>query len=117
MTKGRVLFGGLAVALSLAATGCPTRTSIGDVMSDPGRYHDKEVAIAGRVVNSYGALDKGVFEIEDGTGRMWVYTDRHGVPGRDAVVGVAGRVQGGLSYGGRNYGTVLRETRRRRLER
>ena len=58
--------------LMLAA--CPTRTSIERINRDPGHFVGKEVAIAGRVTTSYGALGTGVFEVDDGTGRMWVYS-------------------------------------------
>jgi len=45
---------------------------------------------------------------------MWVYSQRFGVPGRDARLAVAGYIEQGFSFGGRNFATVLRETRRRR---
>lgn len=113
MTRRRAFVGASLLVLALAATGCPSRATIGELTSDPGRYRDKDVAVAGRVTNSYGALDKGVFEIDDGTGRIWVFTDKHGVPSKGAEVGVSGRVVSGLSYGGRTFGTVLREKDRR----
>jgi hypothetical protein len=117
MKNGRVLAGGLVAVLTLVATGCPSRATINEITGDPGRYRDKEVAVVGRVVNSYGALNKGAFEIDDGTGRMWVVTEKYGVPSKDTYIGVSGRVQSGVSYGGRNYGTVLHETGRRTRER
>jgi hypothetical protein len=55
----------------------------------------------------------GAFEIDDGTGRLWVISDKYGVPGRDAGIAVTGRIEQGLAFGGRNFATVLRETRRR----
>jgi hypothetical protein len=65
--------GALALlALTLGVAGCPERTTIRDVLRDPGHYRNKDVAIGGRVTNSYGALGHGIFEIDDGTGRMWV---------------------------------------------
>src|SRR2546430_2663888 len=102
----------LAVA-TLFLTACPTRTSIEKINRDPGRYAGKEVTIAGRVSNSFGALGTGVFELQDETGRMWVFSERYGVPGRDARLAVTGRVQQGFTFGGRNFALVLRETERR----
>ena len=113
MLTRRTFAAAALLALALGVAGCPQRTTIRDVMNDPGRYQNKDVAIGGRVTNSYGALGKGIFEIDDGTGRMWVYTDRHGVPTRNAYVGVSGRIVDGFSYGGSSYGTVLHETERR----
>ena len=102
----------LAIA-TLFLTACPTRTSIEKINRDPGRYAGKEVTIAGRVSNSFGALGTGVFELEDDTGRMWVYSQRYGVPSTGAKVAVTGRIEQGFSFGGRSFATVLRESERR----
>ena len=114
--KKRVVYGAAMALLALLVTGCPQRTNIRQITSDPGRYDGKEITVGGKVVNSYGVLDKGVFEIDDGTGRIWVFSDR-GVPSKNAYIGVTGRIEGGLTYGGRNYGTVVRETKRHSGER
>ena len=81
-------------------------TPIPDVISG------KEVGIAGTVTNSYGALGKGAYEIDDGTGRIWVAT-RRGIPSRGARVGAKGYVHNGFSFAGRSFGTVMEETDRR----
>jgi len=93
-------------------TACPSQTNIGRINANPDRYRSKEVAIVGRVTDSYGALGTGAYEIDDGTGRIWVTTTR-GLPSRGTQVGTKGRVHNGFSFGGRNYGTVLEETDRR----
>jgi hypothetical protein len=97
-------------------TACPSQTTISRINADPARYRDKEVAIVGTVRDSYGALGQGAYEVDDGTGRIWVVT-RRGVPSRGARVGVKGRVHTGFNFGGRNYGTVLEETDRRSKDR
>ena len=112
--KKRNMFLGVSIAmLSLALTGCPDRIRIGDISNDPGRYYDKEVTVAGRVVRSYGAVGAGVYEIDDGTGKLWVVTEKYG---KDAYIGVTGKVMNGVTWGGRNYGNGMRETRRRTRE-
>jgi RecJ-like exonuclease len=116
MKRSRILGAAALLALTLAVAGCPSRTTIRDIMNDPGRYQGKEVAIAGHVTRSYGAVGKGIFEIDDGTGRMWVFTEKYGVPGRNAYVGVAGRIVDGFTYAGSTYGTVIHETDRRTRE-
>lgn len=113
MKKNRILLGVSVALLSLALTGCPERIRIGDITNDPGRYFNKEVTVAGRVVRSYGAAGAGVYEIDDGTGTLWVVTEKYGVPAKDTSVGVTGRVIPGVTWGGRNYGNGMRETRRR----
>jgi len=114
MFKMPVKFFGTAllIAVVLMLAGCPERTTIEHINRSPGHYAGKEVTIAGRVSNSYGALGTGVYELQDETGRMWVFSERYGVPGRDARVAVTGRIQQGFTFGGRNFAVVLRETRR-----
>jgi hypothetical protein len=112
-TQSKALAAVLLVIGALILAGCPTRTTIEKINHDPSRYAGKEVTIAGRVTNSFGALGTGVFELEDGTGRMWVFSERYGVPGRDAKLAVTGRIEQGFSFGGRNFATILRETERR----
>jgi len=97
---------------SFLLTACPSQTNIAKINADPGRYRNKEVAIAGRVTDSYGVLGQGAYEIDDGTGRIWVAT-RRGIPSRGSQVGTKGYVHNGFSFGGRSYGTVIEETDRR----
>ena len=103
------------LAAVLLLTACPSQTTISKINADPARYRNKEVAIVGTVRDSYGALGQGAYEIDDGTGRIWVVT-RRGVPSRGARVGAKGRVYNGFNFGGRNYGTVIEETDRRAKE-
>lgn len=105
-----------ATALFMAA--CPKRVSIGEIEANPSRYNDKTVAVAGVVKNSFGlsipVIDRGggIYKIDDGTGSIWVIT-KEGVPGRDAQIGVKGKVRSGVVYNGRNYGLAIMEDDRR----
>ena len=102
----------LLLAVVFLLTACPSQTTISKINADPGRYRNKEVAIVGNVTDSYGVLGNGAYEIDDGTGRLWVVTKR-GVPSRGARVGAKGRVYTGFNFGGRNFGTVMEESDRR----
>ncbi len=95
----------------LLLTACPSQVNVGRINADPGRYQNKEVAIVGKVSDSYGLLGNGAYEIDDGTGKLWVVTKR-GVPSRGSRVGTKGYVHTGFSLGGRSFGTVLEETDR-----
>ena len=108
--------GSVILAAVLLLTACPSQTTISRINADPARYRNKEVGIVGTVKDSYGALGQGAYELDDGTGRIWIIT-RRGVPSRGARVGVKGRVVNGFNFGGRNYGTVIEETDRRFKER
>lgn len=111
--QSRIVLAVLVAVGTLCLAGCPQRTTIAEINRDPGRFSGKEVSIAGRVSDSFGALGTGVFELDDGTGRMWVYSQNYGVPGNGARLAVVGRVEQGFTFGGRNFGTILRETERR----
>ena len=97
---------------TLLLTACPGKTDIAKINADPSRYQGKEIGIAGTVTNSYGALGNGAYELDDGTGRIWVAT-RRGIPSRGARVGAKGYVHNGFSFAGRSFGTVMEETDRR----
>jgi len=100
------------MAATLLFTACPSQTSIGKINANPDRYRGKEIGIAGRVTDSYGAMGVGAYEIDDGTGRIWVAT-KQGVPSRGSRVGAKGYLHNGFSFNGRSYGTVVEETDRR----
>ena len=104
----------LLIVGTLVLAGCPTRTSIEKINRDPGRYAGREVAIGGRVSNSFGLLGSGVYQVEDGTGQMWVFSSRYGVPSNGAKVGVRGTISQGFSFGGRSFAVIMKETERRR---
>lgn len=110
-TRKSFLILALAVA-TLLTTACPNRTTIGKINADPNRYRNKEVAVAGTVTDGYGLLNTGAYQVDDGTGKIWVVT-RRGVPGRGTRVGAKGRVLTGFQIGGRNFGTILEEDDRR----
>lgn len=102
----------LLVGLLLLA-GCPQRKSIADIMKDPAYYSNREVTVAGTVTRSFGALGTGVYEVEDGTGKMWIYAQNTGVPNQGSKVASIGKVMPTLSFGGVSYATVLRERQRK----
>jgi hypothetical protein len=103
----------LTISGILLLAGCPPHTTIANINRDPGRYAGKEVSIAGHVSSSFGALGTGVYEIDDGTGTMWVYSQSYGIPSNGTKVAVTGVIEQGFSFGGRSFATILKETQRR----
>jgi hypothetical protein len=89
--------GVLVAGLAVTAAACAGK-SINHVLSDPYRYHNREVQISGRVVDSYSVANRGVYLIEDRTGQLWVASDR-GVPRRGTRVTVSGTVREGYNLG------------------
>ena len=98
------------LAAILMITGCPTRASIADINKDPGSFTGKDVRIRGTVSEAFSALGTGVYQIDDGTGRLWVYSQNFGIPGNGNKVSVTGRVQQGFALGGRSFGVILSQT-------
>ena len=78
------------LAGALALTACPSQTTISQINANPAKYQDKDVGIVGTVTDSYGVLGNGIYELDDGTGRIWVMTT-HGVPTKGVRVGASGR--------------------------
>jgi hypothetical protein len=96
----------------LVLAGCPQGVHISDLNRNPGRYQNKEVGVTGTVVQSFGLLGQGAFEIDDGTGRIWVLSEGYGVPGKGVRIGVAGHMVGGVTLGTRSFATAIRQSRR-----
>jgi hypothetical protein len=102
-----------ATLLIVELQGCQQHAKIADLARDPGRYHDKNVTVSGKVTDSYGLLNTGAYQVDDGSGKIWVISEHAGVPSQGARVEVTGHLAEGASFGGRNLGMVLRETSRK----
>ena len=108
----------LILTVGLFTLACPERTRVADITANPSKYSNKSVAIAGTVSDAYGVnvpfttIRGGAYEIDDGSGKMWILT-QNTVPNKGAQIGVKGRIQNGLSYGGKNYGLGMVEEDRR----
>jgi hypothetical protein len=86
-----------SVGLALALVAC--RTSINQILAEPGRFANEEVTVGGRVVRSASVLGRGAYQIDDGTGALWVVAKR-GAPRQGARVAVKGRVRDVVNLGG-----------------
>jgi len=75
------------VILGFSLVACEPK-KISEINADPGRYMNKEVAVIGQVTQSIGALGKGIYKLDDGTGRLWLMTNSRGGPSNGAKGGV-----------------------------
>ncbi|MDO8589281.1 MAG: hypothetical protein Q7T82_19840 [Armatimonadota bacterium] len=106
-----------AVVLLAALAGCHNdRISIARILENPDRYMDREVTVAGEVTKAYTAplfiAEPGVYQIDDGTGLIWVIT-KHGAPRVGSEVGLKGIVSSPIRILGDHFGAVIREDRRK----
>ena len=86
-----------AAVLALALVAC-RRTTINQILAEPGRYANQEVTVGGQVVKSVSLLGRGAYQIDDGTGTLWVAT-KPGAPRQGAKVAVTGRVRDVVNLG------------------
>lgn len=104
-------------AVCLVLAGCPEQTTIGRINEDPGRYVNREVTLHGTVSNSFGValggFGQGAYELDDGTGKIWILVEKGGTPSKGARVRTVGRVVGSVTFAGRNFGSALRESKHR----
>ena len=87
----------LTAPLVLVLVGCEER-KINEILADPQRYANRDVGVTGNVVRSVSVLGKGAYQVDDGTGKLWVISDR-GVPREGARVGVKGKIRDGYNLG------------------
>jgi RecJ-like exonuclease len=78
-------------------SGCEQKT-INEIRAEPSRYANKEVSVVGTVTRSYSVLGRGVYEIDDGTGKLWIASEK-GVPREGAKVVVKGKIRDGYNLG------------------
>jgi hypothetical protein len=87
--------------------GCAPMT-IGRITADPSQFQNKTVRVSGTVTTSVGAMGKGGYQIEDGTGKIYVISGK-GVPSSGSKVEVTGRVSPGVQVLGTPVGVAIRE--------
>ena len=103
----------LVLAAAVLSAACE-KTNIGKILDNPDRYYDKEVGVVGTVEDSYSVpFVGGAYKLDDGTGELWIVTKRGSTPRRGAKIGAKGRVYNGITFGGRNFGTVIEESGRK----
>jgi hypothetical protein len=87
-----------ALALCMGLLGC-RETTINKLLAEPNRYHDEEVGLSGQVIKSASVLGTGAYQLDDGTGTIWVVS-KEGVPRQGARVVVKGKVKDVVDVGG-----------------
>jgi len=96
-TLSRSVFLAALSVSALASAACASR-SVNQIIADPSRYRDREVRLSGAVVDSYSFVNRGAYRIDDGTGQLWVVSDK-GVPRLKARVTVKGTIREGFNLG------------------
>lgn len=100
----------LALLVCLVVEAGCNDTRINDLTANPGRYQGKSVTVAGQVTKSFALLGMGAYEINDGTGSVWVISTGSGVPGKGVRVEVTGEFQSGVTVQGKSFGNAIAQT-------
>ena len=98
-------------ALLLVGTACRGTMPINDLLADPGRYDGKTVKVAGEVTGSVGALGRGGYRLDDGTGSLIVISEDRAVPVEGATVGVKGEFQAVFTFFTESIAVLLEQGR------
>jgi hypothetical protein len=93
MKKLQARWAGLLVATLLAVglAGC-RETTVARLLAEPEQWRNKDVGLKGNVVQSASVLGRGAYQLDDGTGTIWVVSTR-GVPREGARVVVKGELK------------------------
>jgi len=105
MTQKLTLAAALAAALLTTACGS---VRIARLNADPSRYRNHTVSVTGTVTNSVGILGTGGYQVDDGSGRIYVISAT-GVPSKGSRVTVTGTMTNGVTILGKAYGAAIRE--------
>ena len=104
--------GVLLIIFVFALSGCFS-VSISDIKDKPQKYSGKQVLIRGEVTETLSIpfVQEGIYQINDGTGKIWVISQAH-VPSRGEDVTVKGEVKTGFTVADRTFGTVIAEEKK-----
>jgi hypothetical protein len=86
---------------------CSRTIRIRDLLDRPQEYNGKTVQVEGTVTQSAGVLGTGAFEIDDGTGKIYVIARGQGVPREGARTKARGRFESLFSFLGRTMAAIV----------
>jgi hypothetical protein len=93
MARQRARWAGiLAVTLLAVGLAACRETTVARLLAEPERWRNRDVGLKGTVVKSASVLGRGAYQLDDGTGMIWVVST-HGVPREGARVGVRGELK------------------------
>ena len=93
--------------LLVGSSACSRTIRIRDLLDRPQEYDGKTVQVEGNVTQSIGVLGTGAFEIDDGTGKIFVIAKGSGVPREGAKTKARGRFESVFSFLGRTMAAIV----------
>ena len=86
---------------------CSRAIHIRDLLDKPQEYDGKTVTVKGTVTQSVGVLGTGAYEIDDGTGKIYVIAKGQGVPRQGAKTKAEGRFESVFSILGLTVAAIV----------
>jgi len=98
--------------LAFSTVGC-SPNKIGDILDNPSQYEGEELTVSGTIGETiwFALLEKGAYQVGDGTGNIWIITSQP-PPQKGQTVSVRGTLQPAITLGDRSFGTVIVESKR-----
>ena len=93
--------------LLIGLNACAGTIRIRDLLDRPQEYEGKTVRVQGTVTKSAGVLGTGAFEIDDGTGKIYVIARGQGIPREGAKTKAQGRFESVFSFLGRTMAAIV----------
>ncbi len=102
----------VALLIIVAFWQCASTVRISDIRNSPNQYHNKKVTLSGTVDETITLpiLGVGVYQLNDGTGTIWV-KPKETIPAKGDQVMVSGTIKVGITISGRSFGLILIESK------
>lgn len=97
----------LTIATLLVISGCTGKIPIKTIVDDPERQNGKHVQIAGEVTKSPAIPGPESFEVDDGTGKIFVLSKEHKIPGEGTKVVVKGVFYAAISSPTQTFAAIV----------
>jgi hypothetical protein len=97
----------LLILMLAGAGACAPTVRIRDLLDQPQRYDGRTVQVEGTVTRSAGFMGTGAFQVDDGTGSIYVIAQGQGVPREGARTKAKGRFESVFSLAGRTIAAII----------
>jgi hypothetical protein len=97
----------LAALLGVGLGACAPTVRIRDLLDQPQRYDGRTVKVEGTVTQSAGLLGIGAYQVDDGTGSIYVIAQGQGVPREGGRTSAKGRFESVFSLAGRTIAAIV----------
>jgi hypothetical protein len=97
----------LSALLGLGLGACAPTLRIRDLLDEPQRYDGRTVQVEGTVTRSAGLFGAGAYQVDDGTGSIYVIAQGQGVPREGAKTKAKGRFESVFNLAGRTIAAIV----------